>query len=241
MIERTQAIVLHSIPYNDRQEIVYLFTREWGKVGCLLSTSRSPRSGVKRSHLQPLTQLEVLIELKPDQTLGRLKESLVVYAYSDLGHHFSKRYLAIFLAEFLYKALREREPFPYFYDYSENAFQILDLSTQGFANFHLIYMIHLAEELGFKPHVETYHVGRRFHLETGEFISFTPSYGLLLTVELSEKLYRLLQSSYAQMADLALRHTDRSELVEVLLHYFRSHDHPIATLKSLEILKELSE
>ena len=76
----------------------------------------------------------------------------------------------MFLAEFLYRAVREEtENIPLF-TYLVHSINWLDECKSAFANFHLVFLLRLTRFLGLYPNLEVYQEGVYFALQIGCFV-----------------------------------------------------------------------
>ena len=100
-------IVLHTLKYNDTSNIVEIYTREVGRSSFLVKVPRSRKSGVRSVLFQPLAMVELEAEIRPNSSLHRIREAKAFYPFQSLPYHPYKSSIAMFLAEFLYRALKE--------------------------------------------------------------------------------------------------------------------------------------
>ena len=107
MLQKTVGIVLHTLKYNDTSNIVDIYTRENGRASFLVSVPRSRKSAVKTVLFQPLSMIEFEADYRPMSNLYRIKEAKSWYPFRTLPYDPYKSSIAMFLAEFLYRALRE--------------------------------------------------------------------------------------------------------------------------------------
>ena len=109
MYQKVTGIVLHSLKYNDTSNIVHVYTRESGRVSFLVKVPKSRKAGVRPMLFQPLAMLELEADFRPNVSIHRIKEAKVVLPFKTLPYHPYKSAMAMFLAEFLYRALREEQ------------------------------------------------------------------------------------------------------------------------------------
>ena len=55
MLCKTRGIVLHSIPYNDKYSIIYMYTEAFGRASYLVARSRGKKSSVSIALFMPLS------------------------------------------------------------------------------------------------------------------------------------------------------------------------------------------
>ena len=126
MYQKTVGIVLHVLKYNDSSNIVHVYTRDRGRVAFLVKASRSRKAGVRPTLFQPLSMVELEADFRPKANLHRVKEAKAWMPYASLPFHPYKSSIAMFLSEFLYRALREEEPDEYLFAYLQHSICWLD-------------------------------------------------------------------------------------------------------------------
>ena len=92
------------------------------------------------------------------------------------GRHqdISKISIALFIAEVLYKCIREEEKNKTLFDFLHTSIQLLDEDSSGNNIFHLLFMIKLSKHLGFYPHNFKNTQKSYFDLREGLFINEIP-------------------------------------------------------------------
>ena len=156
MLVKTEAIVLHSLKYGETRLIVDLYTRETGRLSCIVPLPKTPRSRLKKQFFQPMTLLEVEIDLRQRVQLQKLKDARLLVAWSSIPFSPEKLALSLFVAEFLYHALRSEQRDEPLFTYISDAIQWLDTVEIGFANFHLTFLMRMSRFLGFYPNLDDY-------------------------------------------------------------------------------------
>lgn len=241
MLVKTEAIVLHSLKYGETHLIVDLFTREVGRLSCIIPLPKTPKSRLKKQYFQPMTLLEVEVDLRQRLQLQKLKDAHLLYAYASIPFSPEKLALSLFIAEFLYHALRseqQNEPlFAYLYD----SMQWLDIAEKGYANFHLTFLMRMSRFLGFYPNLDDYVEGCVFDLRAATFSLQVPTHRDFLQPDDSRRIHTLMRMDFPTMHLYRLSRQDRNRIVDVLLHYYRLHLPQFPELKSLSVLQELWE
>jgi DNA repair protein RecO (recombination protein O) len=109
----------------------------------------------------------------------------------------------------------------------------------GYANFHLVFLLKLARLLGFAPNTEEYSEGSLFDLSRGRFVPCgVPSDELLCGAD-AALLYRLVDTDYAEMDAVAMSRSDRARIIRHLARYYALHIPSFPAIKSLEVLQEV--
>ena len=97
------------------------------------------KSAVKTVLFQPLSMIEFEADYRPMSNLYRIKEAKSWYPFRTLPYDPYKSSIAMFLAEFLYRALREEAENGPLFAYLEHSIRWLDECDRSFSNFSLVF------------------------------------------------------------------------------------------------------
>ena len=239
MLTKTQAIVLHSIKYGETRLIVDMFTRSHGRLSFIVNIPKSAKAKVKKQLFQPLTLLEIEADIRQKVQLQKLKDMRLAVPFLSIPFHPHKLAISLFVAEFLYYALRSEQRNELLYDYLENSFLWLDGQDGHFANFHLVFLMRLSRFLGFYPNLDDYVAGDYFELRESVFLSLPPVHHDFLYPEEAGKVQLMMRMDYPTMHLFRLSHQERNRLLEVSLTYYRLHLPDFPEMKSVSVLQEL--
>ena len=239
MLTKTQAIVLHSLKYGETRLIVDMFTRSQGRQSFIVSIPKSVKGKIKKQLFQPLTLLEIESDLRPKLQLQKLSDIRLASPFSSIPFDPNKLSISLFIAEFLYYALRSEQHNEPLFDYIVNSIQWLDAQTDRFANFHLVFLMRLSRFLGFYPNLEHYQSGDYFDLRESIFLSAPPVHRDFLHPQEAEKIQLMMRMDFPTMHLFRMSHQERNRLLEVSLIYYRLHLPDFPELKSVSVLQEL--
>ncbi|MTK53142.1 DNA repair protein RecO [Paludibacter sp.] len=239
MFLKTKAIILHCLKYSDKANIVHLISEERGRLACIVYGASRKKSGSKMAFLQPLTLVDLEIEMLPDRELHQIKEARPYNIITSIQMNPVKNALALFLAEFLYRTLRDSQTDKMLFRFLQESVQILERSEQGVANFHLVMMLHLTRFLGFFPSTENLGLHFYFDMVNGVFTSTCPLHKHFLRPAESAVLYQLMRINYTNMHMFRFSRGERVAILEYMLSYYRIHLSEIGEIKSLPVLMEL--
>ena len=239
MLVKTKAIVLHSFKYGESRMIVDMFTEEAGRLSFIISIPKTSKGRIKKQYFQPMTLLEVECDVRQNVQLQKLKDAHLLTAYTSIPFSPEKLALSLFIAEFLYHALRSEQQDKLLFAYVCDSMQWLDTVEVGFANFHLTFLMRMSRFLGFYPNLEDYVDGCVFDLRTATFSLQVPTHRDFLDSHDSQLIHTLMRMDFPTMHLFQLSHHDRNRITEVLLHYYRLHIPQFPELKSLGVLQEL--
>ncbi len=240
MLQKTRGIVLHVVKHNDNTLIVDIYTEATGRGSFAVTVSHSPRAAVRSVLFQPLALLELEVDYRPNAAIHRVKEAKSHYPFSSLPYDPYKSAIALFLAEFLYRAVREETENRPLFAYLVHSITWLDACRGSCANFHLVFLLRLSRFLGVYPNVDNYHQGDYFDLQNGRFVSQRPGlHNAYIGPEEASRLPMLMRMRYETMHLLRLRRAERNRCLALLNDYYRLHLPGFPQLKSLEVLKTL--
>ena len=239
MLTKTQAIVLHAIKYGETRLIVDMFTRTNGRLSFIVSLPKSPKSKVKKQYFQPLTMLEIEADVRPKVQLQKVRDLRLAEPFSSIPFDPHKLSISLFVAEFLYHALRgEQQNVPLF-DYVASSILWLDAQQASFANFHLVFLMRMSRFLGFYPNLDNYMPGDYFDLRESVFLPSPPVHREFLMPQEAEKVQLMMRMDFPTMHLFQMSHAERNRLLEVALVYYRLHLPDFPELKSVGVLQEL--
>lgn len=239
MLVKTRGIVLHVIPYNDKYAIVHIYTEVFGRAAYLVSRSRGKKSSVSKALFMPLSVLEMEVEHLNKRDLHRIKEARLCYPQSELFCNPLKNVLTLFLAEVLFRVVKETEPDERLFDYLYQSIQLLEYADQGIANFHLVFLLGLLHYLGIFPNVEAEKEAVYFDMLNGEFVRQIPMHRHYLDQDESRIFARLLRIRFENMSLYSFSRQDRVLIINRIFEYYRLHLPEFPEIKSLSVMQSL--
>ena len=239
MLVKTEAIVLHALKYGESRLIVDMFTREAGRLSFIVPLPKSAKSRLKKQYFQPMTLLEVECDVRQNVRLQKLRDARLLVPYASVPFVAEKLAVSLFVAEFLYHALRGEQRNEPLFAYIADSMAWLDTATGGFANFHLTFLMRLSRFLGFYPNLDDYADGCIFDLRAAEFSAVVPVHRDFLPPSEARMIQLLMRMDYSTMHVFRLSRHDRNRITEVLLGYYRLHIPQFPELRSLAVLQEL--
>lgn len=239
MLSKTRGIVLHTIPYNDKYAIIYVYTEAYGRVSYLVSRNRGKRSTVTKTLFIPLSVLELEVDHSNSRDLQRIKESKCCQPLYSVSTNPVKNVLALFISEVLYRVLKETESNPRLFSYLCQSIHVLEQTDEGIANYHIVFLMELLRYLGVFPHVDTYQTNYYFDMQNGVFVDQMPTHKYYLNRLESAIFSRLLRISYENMSLYSFSRHDRVLIVHRILDYYRLHLPEFPEIKSFAVLQSL--
>lgn len=239
MYQKITGIVLHVLKYNDSTNIVDVYTRENGRASFLVKLPKSRKSGVRPVLFQPLALVEFETAVRSKSNLNYIREVKSAYPFKSLPYHPYKSSIVLFLAEFLYRALKEEEANEPLFAYLQHSICWLDECEQHFSNFHLVFLMRLSRFLGLYPNLDRYTEGCYFDMLNACFTPSAPVGNPFLLPEEAARIRLLLRMNYDTMHLFGMNRMERNRCLLVINDYYRLHLPDFPQLKSLEVLQEL--
>lgn len=239
MQQKTKGIVLSTRPYNDNTSFVHIYTREYGPVTYAVPNSKGKKSKLSRSLFVPFTILDMEVSHSPVKDIHKIIEASAVEVNLSIVSDPVKSAIAIFLAEFLTRAIKENEGNEMLYNFIEDSVRLFNLIEDGKANFHLIFLTKIADLIGLRVHRESYSDGMRFNMIDGAFTTLMPTHSWFLSPDDAALFFSLLNMTFSDIHTLQLSREQRMRLLEIIIAYYKLHLSEVGNIKSLDVLKML--
>lgn len=238
MLLRTRGIALKVTNYSDNSIVAQVYTEELGLQSYLINGARKPKAKIHVNMFQPLHLLEMVVYVKDNGSLQRIKEAQASPAVQSIPLDITKSAIAIFLNELLYKVLRHQDSDTRLFQFIHQSVVWLDHTTDPIYNFHLCFLMKLSRFLGYMPSssqvAEPY-----FDLASGVFTSHSPAHTFVLQEPHTNLFYRILNSNYDNCHEIHMKHQDRLFLIEQMINFYKLHTENFGKLHSLQVLMEV--
>jgi DNA repair protein RecO (recombination protein O) len=183
--------------------------------------------------------LEIIAYHKERSELQRLKEIRNSIPYQSIPVDPFKSGQAMFLAEILYKVLREEEPNADLFDFLEHSLQFLDVAEQYTVNFHLLFLVQLTRYLGFYPDNQYGGSKYLFDMRNGQFKEAIGLHPDFFDESSSDVLNVLLDTNFESLKDLKINHEQRVRFLDFLMDFYSLHVAGFGKVRSLGVLNEI--
>lgn len=237
MLQKTTGIVLHVLKHSDTFNVVDMYTESYGRASFWVPVSRSRKAAVKSVLFQPLSVMEIEADFRSAPGLFRIKNARAC-PFKSLPYDPYKSAIAFFLAEFLYRAVKEEGENGSLFAYLRHSIEWLDECAGGFANFHLVFLMRLSRFLGLYPNLDNYHRGDYFDLLNAGFTPLPPyGHSYFVSPEESFRLTRLMRMNYDTMHLFGMNRGERSRCLAIIHTYYRLHIPGFRLLNSPDVLQ----
>lgn len=231
--------MLHTLKYGDSSMVVYLLTDVGGRRSYMAQGVRSSRGrGSKLALFQPMFALEFEGLESPRRRMDSFKEIRSGAVLRSIPFDVRKSTIALFMAEVLYRLVRESEPNGSLFDFVWGSVEALDAMQEGVANFHLWFLANLSRFLGFYPGND-YAAGDWFDMREGLFTKTPPPPDSALDRDLAATLDALIGCDVRDLGGIGLNRRQRVGFLDALLVYYGYHLDAIHAVQSVKILQEV--
>ena len=235
MKRRVNGLILQNTKYQDKKNILKIYTLQHGIQSYVVNIGHSKTSKIKSAHVIGLNQIEFIEQVKKTRNIQLISDIHVSYIYQNLFSNPIKNTIAIFLNEVLLKALKEQHENEELYRFVAESLIIFDNQNYEANNFHLHFMVELSKHLGFYPNNNYSQQNCIFDIQDGIFTTYIPQHLYYADSELSFYLSKLLNDK----SDFICNSKIRAELLNLLLMLYRLHVPNFGEIKSIQILKEI--
>ncbi len=226
---------MHAFPFGETSTIFHCYTEEFGRITLMGKGIRKSKKNNRSNLLQPLFLLNLEIYFKDNSEIKLVKEISRSVPLNSIPENIVKSTQAIFLAEILYRGVREEHENRPLFTFLYNAVQYLDLIDRPDPNFHLVFLCLLSRYLGFYPKNNFSETNRLFDPVNGIFIreynGITDS-----DITVNYLLSKMLESEGFVFKDSGMSRENRNKLLRLLLNFYEIHLEGMGNLKSVEVL-----
>ena len=241
MIYSTKAIVLRHVKYGETSVIATLFTETFGIQSYLVNGVRTQGKTSKAHFFQPSSLLDLQVYHNELKNLQRIKEVAWSVLYKNILSNVTKNAVALYMVELLYKCLKQPEANPDLFHFCEDAFLLLDTSSEEItANFPLYFSLQLAAFFGFQL-LDNYSEKRNvFSLKEGKFSTEELAASEHLNKETSYYISQLLKAIHPDdLTEIKMNRNIRNSVLKSLESYYAWHVPEFGQMKTLTVLHEV--
>ena len=222
MLHKTKAISLQSMAFRDSSVIARFFTEKFGLQSFVVNGVRSARSRIPASLFQPMVPVDLIQYHDERKDLHRISEIKAASILHNLPMHPAKAAMAMFVAEYLGRVLKDHLENKPFFEFSLDWIHQLDGLQGGFESAHLGFVWHSFSYLGISP-------------EDWRRIPETVS-GIASSSHPAIQEFLEAESSFSQ---LRLPSAGRQQLLDALVRYAGMQLEGMGELRSLSVLRQV--
>ena len=236
MIRKTRGIVLHTTKYGESSLVVHCYTEQAGRQTFMVKGVRKSRKQNRSNLFQPLFILDFEIYHKDSREIQLVKEVTRALPLNSLPFDITKSTQAIFIAEVLYRVLKEEESNPILNNFLVSTIQYLDTMEEASADFHIIFMFQLSKHLGFYPQNNSGEERIFFNLASGQYKTHYGDPEIHLNAEDSRLWSRYMRTDIQSVKEEGFNGTQRKITLDNLARFYKLHVSGMGEIRSLEIL-----
>lgn len=212
--DSTELIVLGTTKVGESGIVVHTLSREYGRRGFMV------RSGKKAGMalFLPMNVLEADVVENPKSDLWTIRNISLKEGLTSVRENLYKNTMTLFLAEVLFRTLREGMAEDGLYEWCIGSILALNAMESDFSNFPVRWLMELAGAMGFRP----------------SFDDIAP-----FAKENLKEMKLLLNADFSESMLIPLNGATRNALCEELLQYLSYHTEYPVQVKSLSVLREL--
>lgn len=239
MITRTKGIVLHTVDFSETSVIAKIYTETYGMQSYMLNGVRKAKSKFNANLLQPLSLVELIAHQKENRDIQRVSEITSAPAFNNIPYDVAKSSLAFFIAEVLYKSIREEEANENLFQFLFQHIQLLDQIKTSCKQFHHYFLMQLTKHLGFFPHGNYDEEFFVFDMREGVYLPEFPPYPEFFTSQQAALLFQISNTDFDAHQQIEMTTAARRELLNNILRYYELHALHGAKVNSHKVLEEV--
>ena len=244
MVHKTKGIVLKTVKFGETSLVVTVFTELFGLQSYMVNGIRmiSKKGTAKGAYFQAGAVLELVVYHNEFKNLQRIKEFRWAYLYNHIFSDIFKNAVALYTIELLNKSLKEPEPNNELFYFIEDALRHLDEASKPVtANFPIFIALHLAVFFGFRISNELSGEAAYLDLQEGYFSEEQPRHPYYLEGREAEAVAHVLKIMQpGDLEELKLNQDQRRRILASMETYYALHIADFGTMKTLPVLKEIS-
>ena len=235
---KARGIVLATLKYGEKGVVVHLLTDVCGRQSYMVQGVKSSAKGSKMALLQPMFAVEFEGLLSSKMSMHRMKDLCPAMVLHTLPFDVRKSTMALFMAELLYRLLRDNEVSDELFDFVWGSVAALDALEEGISNFHLWFLANLSRPLGFSPDNE-YVDGAWLDIRGCPLSPYALVPSFAIDPQNARLLHDMLECDVRYLGEIGLNRTERVGFLEAMLKYYTYHLDSIRSVESIRILQEV--
>jgi DNA repair protein RecO (recombination protein O) len=238
MIRKTRGIVLHTTRYGDSSLVVHCYTEQHGRQTYMVKGVRESRKDNRSNLFQPFFILDFEVYHKDTREIQLVKEVNRSVPLNTIPYDITKSTQAIFLAEVLFRVVKEEEPNPILAHFLINSIEYLDTLGDPDPDYHIIFLFHLSRHLGFYPQNNFSEINPCFDLVKGQFVSGISDPEMQLDGATSRLWSNYLKADFQISRKPGFSSSQRKSVLDQLIRYYKYHVEGMGDIRSLDVLHE---
>lgn len=239
MYEKLRGIVLNTIRYSDKHNIVHIYTDGRGLMSFAVPLGKTHAARMRNAILMPLSLVDLEAVQRSGRDVAQLREVQRNFPLATIYSDPVKNAIVLFISELLTHVIQEPEGNEPMFRYIEQSVQLLEQMPGQVANFHICFLYHLGGHLGIQPNLDNYRKGSWFDMTDGVFTPAAVREHAMLQPQEAQVIHLLSRMTFSNMTVFRFNRDERNRMLDVIINYYRLHNAAIGTLRSPDILKQL--
>ncbi|MDE6861196.1 MAG: recombination protein O N-terminal domain-containing protein [Alistipes sp.] len=235
---KARGVVLNTLKYGEKGLIVHMLTDAFGRQSYMVQGVRSASRGSRMALMQPMFALEFEGLCSPKMSMHRFKEVRSGVVLQSLPFDVRKSTMALFMAEVLYRLVKESESNEELFEFVWGSVAALDALDEGVSNFHRWFISNKRRPLGFSPDND-FCPGAWLDIRDGHFTPAPPPIGAAMAPDNASILHDMLECDVRYLGEIGLNRSQRVAFLESMLSYYAYHLDAIRSVESVRILQEV--
>ena len=240
MLSNIECIALRTVRVNDSRNLLSVWSRCHGRLTLAMPSGKGRESKRRRALTGPLSLFEAVVDIRPDREVATVREMIPMATSPAMLLSPMRAAGATFLAETLDVILRRTEADDILSDFLFSAVAYYgECGGRAAANFHVSFLIHLAEFLGIAPDYGEARHGCLFDIKEGRFVRSAPLHGDYLSSVDSHALLAFGEISLYHCGRIFIERFERRRAIDIIFNYYDLHLCSLEGVKSLSILRQI--
>ena len=239
MIVKTRGIVTRAVKYAETSLICDIYTEQLGLQTYIVSGVRKKKSRFGAGLLQLMSILEIDAQHQNNKSMHRILEAKPAYVYTRLPFEITRSSVGLFMIELVQKSIKEQEQNRVLFEFLYDAFSQLDQTPHSIANWHISFMVQLADYLGFKLDDNFSAEMPYFDIREGRFRTVRIFSQDGLDQHLSEILFAFTQLPFSEVHNIRMHREQRQLLLQRLIRYYQYRIEHFKELNTFNILQSI--
>ena len=223
-----EAIILRTVKYGDTSKILTLYSKNNGKINCIVKGARNIKSRVL-GVIEPFNHITIVFYNKPSRDLQMLSKAETIKNFTLIKCNLDKLTICYRILEMMNKAVYDKEHSHELFELLIKIFSYVNENPSESLISYLYFQIHLCEVLGISP-ID------KVELEGGTY----KSRELFLNRVQYGAIKFLLENEIEKMAESTLTSETILNLMSIYDKYLSDHTENFLKLKTVRVFNQMS-
>ncbi len=209
-----QVIVLNFTKIKENSIVLHTLSRSFGRRSFVVRVNA--KTGM--AWFLPLNIIDLNLAENQKTSLWAARPASARYALAGIRNNIYKNTMTLFMAEVLYRTIKDGAMEDGLFDWCERQILTLDALEADFSNYHIRFLLELCVALGFRP----------------EASDLAPFCG-----ENMDIIERFMDCGLAESMLIPMNGSLRNDVAHSIIRYLEYHTESTINIRSLQVLREL--